>query len=315
VLIPTARHLNFGDVPVAVMVRNMEPLVIPFATSSIMDAVRNLGRRHVARRACDAAERVFAVSEYVRDFLTTRWHMSPSRIGLVYHGVDAPLATSKLEAPPSVASIGAQPFLFTAGSLRPARGLEDVIIAFSQLASPRRHRLVIAGEVTGSRAYLAKVRRLAGRSGIADEIIWAGQLSPGQMAWCYSRCAAFVMSSRVEACPNTALEAMAHGVTIVSTRNAPMPEFFGDAALYYPAGDASVLASRLAEALSQPDDRREAVAALARKRVSEFTWQRTAESTVQELRACIEHRVGDSVDTVSARADARRPASHPQSLS
>jgi glycosyltransferase involved in cell wall biosynthesis len=233
------------------MVRNMEPLTTPFSTSSIFDAARNLARRHEARRACRNAQRVFAVSGFVRDFLTTRWHVPPDRIGLVYHGVDAPLDASGLRPPKSLASLEGKPFVFTAGSIRPARGLEDVILAFSQLGPQRHsHRLIIAGAPTGSAAYAAKIRRLIATSGIADETVWAGHLTPAEMAWCYLQCSAFAMSSRVEACPNTALEALAHGAAIVSTRNAPMPEFFGDAVRYYEAGDASGLAKGLSEAIA-----------------------------------------------------------------
>src|SRR5688572_1051856 len=42
VFIPTARWMNFGDIPVTAMVRNMEPLVTPFGGNSMLEAGKNL---------------------------------------------------------------------------------------------------------------------------------------------------------------------------------------------------------------------------------------------------------------------------------
>jgi glycosyltransferase involved in cell wall biosynthesis len=131
------------------------------------------------------------------------------------------------------------------------------------------------------------MHRMAERLGISDAILWAGQLDEGAMAWAYDRCAAFVVTSRAEACPNVALEAMSHGALIVSTSQEPMPEFFADSAAYYRPEDAADLAARVADIPAETS----AVAALrrdgARARARGFVWSRTAEETVAQLRLAI----------------------------
>lgn len=89
------------------------------------------------------------------------------------------------------------------------------------------------------------------------------------------------MTSRVEACPNTALEALSYGCNTVSTKNSPMPEFFKETALYYQAGDIESFIVQVAKAIEGADStsRRDA----ARRRADEFSWQHTAESTMNEL--------------------------------
>ena len=68
-------------------------------------------------------------------------------------------------------------------------------------------RIAIAGKADRSAgAYETRMRRLAARLGVADAIVWAGHLAPEEMAWAYDHCAAFVVTSRAEACPNVALE-------------------------------------------------------------------------------------------------------------
>jgi glycosyltransferase involved in cell wall biosynthesis len=98
------------------------------------------------------------------------------------------------------------------------------------------------------------------------------------------------MTSRAEACPNIVLEALANGAIAVSTDHPPMPEFFGDAALYYRERNASHLAARLAQALSLSFNARGHLRDSARARAEQFTWEATARATVNELSRAIELR-------------------------
>ena len=137
VFVPTARHAEFGNIPVVTMVRNMEPLTVPFGGNTWAEGMKNVARAWEARRACRRAARVIAVSEHVRDFIVSRWQIDRDRVGTVYHGVDGP---GPADAVPDTVRPRT---LFTAGSIRPARGLEDVIRTLP-LMDPDV-RLLIAG--------------------------------------------------------------------------------------------------------------------------------------------------------------------------
>lgn len=280
--VPTARLPRGLGVPAVVMVRNMEPLVTPFGGNPLGEGLRNLARRWAAKRACRSASRVIAVSRFVRDFLVGRWGIPEGKVGLVYHGVEP--RVDEIE-PRALKERLARPFFFTAGSVRPARGLEDLVGALGRLApADRAWDLVIAGGVDpGQEGYRDRLEAAADAAGVKDRLVWAGRLSAGEMSWALGRCRGFVMTSRTEACPNTALEAMAAGVAVVSTDAAPMPEFFKDVAIYYRARDAASLAGALRAADGLDAGRREAVAAAARARAAEFTWEACAERTVEEL--------------------------------
>ena len=58
------------------------------------------------------------------------------------------------------------------------------------------------------------------------------------------------MTSRVEACPNIALEAMSHGAFCLAADNPPLPEFFQGAALYYRPRSGEALAHAITAALA-----------------------------------------------------------------
>lgn len=274
VFVPTARTADFGRVPVVTMVRNMEPLTVPFGGNPWTEGVKNLARAWEARRACTAARRVVAVSNYVRDFVVSRWRLDPQRVATVYHGVDVPAAP---DGAPGREALQ----LVTAGSIRPARGLEDVLRALPYLDPAVS--LVIAGRVDpGCAGYAARLRGLSDRLGVTRRVNFAGQLDQAAMARELARSRVFVMTSRAEACPNTALEAMSHGLPSVSIDRPPMPEFFEDAALYYPTGDAQALARQVQALLSDP-------AAMTRlseaglRRARAFDWNMTKDRTIAEL--------------------------------
>jgi glycosyltransferase involved in cell wall biosynthesis len=302
VFIPTARWLDCGPIPVAVMVRNMEPLVMPFAGESALEKLRNLARREAAHRCCKRADRVIAVSAFVSDFLQSRWRIPENKIAVVYHGVDPD--SDRIASRPPLLTLDETkfPFLFTAGSIRPARGVEDAIAALAILkkrGSPLR--LVIAGGATERRTYQNSMERLAAKLGVDGEIYWTGTLQSEAMTWCFRRCAAFLMTSRVEACPNTALEALAAGAVTISVQNPPMPEFFKSAALYYDAGSVEQLVAAIVRGLALSRDDREGLRNEARNRAAYFTWEKTAQRTIAELEFCRHsvicpqgHAVGES---------------------
>ena len=275
VFVPTARHAEFANLPVVTMVRNMEPLTVPFDGNTWAEGLKNVARAWEARRACRRAARVIAVSEHVRDFIVSRWQIDRDRVGIVYHGVDGP---GPAEAVPDTAR---PRILFTAGSIRPARGLEDVIRALP-LMDPEA-RLLIAGHAdSGCAGYAEHLRRLCGDLGVTSRVTFAGQLGPADMAEAFRQCAAFVMTSRAEACPNTALEAMSCGCAIVSVDRAPMPEFFGEAALYYPLADIRALAQQLRAVITSTAEH-DRLAGAARRRAADFTWEATRDRTIHEL--------------------------------
>ena len=285
IFVPVERHLKFKEIPVVNMFQNMEPFASAVDENSFLDKFRHWAHRLQGKRATKAADGVIAISKYVSDFLVTKWKIPKDRVSLVYHGIDVKEAEDGRK-PNIIPDSWNDKFIFSAGSICPARGLRDIIQAMKELSKQGGEpvRLVIAGE-TGQRMarYHKKLKDLAKKNNLLDKIFWAGQFSEKEMAWCYKNCTVFVMTSRVESFGIIAGEAMAHGCICISADNPCLPEIFNNAAIYYPPKDARSLARAIEYVLALDDNQRKIMSEKARRQAARFSWDFCAEKTVAEL--------------------------------
>ena len=93
--VPTARTVQCPGVPRVTMMRNMEPVTVPFTGNTVAESLRNMARAVAARRACRSADRVIAVSDFVARFLRDRWRISATSIATVPHGVEPSLPAER----------------------------------------------------------------------------------------------------------------------------------------------------------------------------------------------------------------------------
>lgn len=100
----------------------------------------------------------------------------------------------------------------------------------------------------------------------------------------YRSATLLVFPSRYEGFGLPALEALSAGCPAVLADTPALREVAGDAAAYFPAGDAQALAGVLRALLGDPA-RRGAMADAGRLRAARFTWRRTAELTAEAYRA------------------------------
>ena len=285
VFFPILRGIRSTGTPAVYMVQNMEPLTLPFGGNSCTVALKNLARRFVAKAACRRATRILAISHFVKDFLVKTWHINPGKIGMVYYGANERYTSFEGARPSAIPSNWQDGFLFTAGSIRPARGLEDLIRALAELAAAGIRLPLLIGGVAdpSSLSYEGRMRELTVNLGIQNQVVWTGYLTQREMAWCYSRASLFIMTSRVEAFGLIALEAMSHGQGFIAADNPCLPEIFRDSARYYVPGDSRSLAEAITAYQASSTEVQRDQRLRARAYAAKFTWDRTAEETVKEL--------------------------------
>jgi len=285
IFIPMERYLGFDGIPVVNMVQNMEPLALPFDNNPFSQKVKNFAQYILAKDAVCKSQRTIAVSRYVERFLIEKWNVPSDKIGLVYHGIEI-FGNGDFQRPALVPKSWTGEFLFTAGSIRPARGLEDLLWAMRHLHNKSQDisGLVIAGSTTsGIMKYQRQLEDGIQTQNLSSKVCWAGSLNEKEMIWCYRNCRMFVMTSRVESFGMIGGEAMSQGCICISADNPCLPELFGDAAIFYPSKDAKSLAEAIQAVLAWDDNQRKEASERAKNRAKEFSWDVCARKTVAEL--------------------------------
>lgn len=285
IFVPVERFFRFNEVPVVNMIQNMEPFVSNVDGNPVSERLRQCVQYIDGRRALKKAGGLIAISRFVSDFLEAQWEIPAEKIGLVYHGIDSERNIHSRK-PQDIPESWQNNFIFTAGSIRPARGLEDLLLAMKYLSSQgeKAVRLVIAGE-SGHRmaGYQKRLKDWAQENNLLDRICWTGNLNEKEMAWCYQNSSTFVMASRVESFGMIGGEAMAHGCICISADNPCLPELFENVAVYYPPKDEKTLADTIKTVLAWDDNQRTILSEKAKKRAAKFSWDVCAEKTVAVL--------------------------------
>jgi glycosyltransferase involved in cell wall biosynthesis len=285
IFIPVERYFYFKKIPVVNMVQNMEPLAGGDGGNPVFERVQHWFRAYLAKKGIRKADRVIAISNFVKEYLKDSCGVPDDKIGLIYYGMNNP-ENCRARRPSILPLDWEEDFIFTAGSIRPTRGLEDIFLAMHYLIKGKEElpSLVVAGEPNPNMAgYQNKLKKWVKQLGIADKVCWANHLDDSEMAWCYKNSKLFIMSSRVESFGQIALEAMSHGCPCISADNPCLPEIFKDAAMYYPPRDGQSLAKNIRSVLSWDTGQREEAASRSRNRANMFSWDVCVSKTVSEL--------------------------------
>lgn len=109
-------------------------------------------------------------------------------------------------------------------------------------------------------------------------ILFTGLLPDVQRDWLYGRATVYVFPSLREGFGLPPLEAMAHGLPVISSDASCMPEILGDAPVYVSARDVPAMASTIAATLADPD-LLERMRAAGLAQAATYSWRRMAEET------------------------------------
>lgn len=168
------------------------------------------------------------------------------------------------------------------GRLGDRKGTGDLVKAVAKLAPVFGNiRLVLGGD-----GDLASTRALAEQLGIGKHVETLGWIGGDRKLSLLERSTIFVLPSYNEGLPMGVLEAMAHGLPVVSTPVGGIPEAITDGVegfLVHP-GDVGALAERLERLLSDPALRCAMSGAARRKVKSTFSSERIAQQWVDLYR-------------------------------
>ena len=205
----------------------------------------------------------------------------PERVRLVYHGLDA----SELHTPSRSREAVNDLTIVSVGRTVEKKGYGDLLSALVRLKNDPRWTF----HHVGGGPLTAKLKRRAETAGIAERIHWHGSRERRFVFDLLGRADLFVLPSRIarsgdrDGLPNVLMEAQAHGVPVIGTRVAAIPELVSD-------GETGLLV--------EPRDPKGLAAAILRLMDDPALRARLGEAGEERVRGAFSHDPG--IDQVAA---------------
>jgi glycosyltransferase involved in cell wall biosynthesis len=169
-------------------------------------------------------------------------------------------------------------FILYVGLVEPRKNVPSLINAYKSLVDQGTNfNLVIVGRFGWM---FQEVFKQTEELGLEDRVLFTGYIPQEDLPIVYNLASLFVYPTWYEGFGFPALEAMACGTPVVTTRVSSLPEIVGDAGVLVPSGDRQALAAAMAEVLSD-STQYEQLRTKGLQRAAYFTWERTARETVK----------------------------------
>ncbi len=282
--VPDLIHVQYTSplncpVPIVVSVHDVSFLEHPeYFTRS-----RAFQLKLTVKRTVKRAARVITGSEFSRRSIARAYGLDPARITVIPNAASPffrPLhIDNALDAVRKRFQLPA-PYILCVGDLQPRKNQIGLVRAFTDLVRnmPQlRHRLVLAGKETW---FGPKVREAVRLSGVSDRIRLLGFVSDEELLHLYNACDIFVFPSLYEGFGLPVLEAMACGRAVACSNSSALPEVADGAAILFDTRSVTDISRAMGDLLTD-SELRIRMERLGQQRCASFSWQATAQKTVE----------------------------------
>jgi O-antigen biosynthesis alpha-1,2-mannosyltransferase len=218
-----------------------------------------------AREAAERSDLIIAVSKFTASQVEQLLNVERSRIRVIHHGV-----RPQTEHGAAIRQ-HADKLVLTVGAIQRRKNIGRLVKAFELL--PDDWRLALAGAPDGFGA--AEELRAVEESPARSRIDVLGYVSSTQLDSLYNRAAIFAFPSLDEGFGMPILEAIAHGVPVLTSNCSAMPEVAGGAALLV---DPMNIGDDLLR-LASDESLRENLTRLGLDRIKQCSWDSAIEKT------------------------------------
>lgn len=254
--------------------------------------IRAKGMRVLVPLAVRRSHRVIADSESTKRDLVELARIGAEQVDVVPLGFGAPrraepTAEDQLR---KRLDLGDRRLILSLSAKRPHKNLLRLIDALAAVAPDRRPLLLLPGYATW---HEAELRQRATDLGLTADVRFLDWVAAEELEGLWAIADAFVYPSLYEGFGLPVLEAMARGVPVACSDASSLPEVAGQAALLFDPRSEQQITAAIERVLGEPQLaqrlRREGLA-----RAAQFTWERTAQLTLQAYRRTIDGPTGTS---------------------
>lgn len=225
-----------------------------------------------------SADLVIFISNYAEAVIKVLARGALKKTVVVYHGINPYFRIVPGNELPRPTWVPEEGYLLYVSTLDVYKAQIEVIQAYAVLKTKRhtQEKLLLVGFENAW--YGKKVRNEVARLGLAKDVIVVGSIPYDQLPAVYQHAAINIYASETENCPNILLEALAAGRPIVSSNIQPMPEFGGDAVVYFDPSLPADLADAILAVIDNPV-RQAQLSLRAYERSQLYDWKKSAQLT------------------------------------
>ena len=285
IFVPVEKYFRYKNVPRVSMLLNMAPMADNYDRGTLLEKIKMELRFRQAGKAITTADGIIAPSGFVKDYIRKTWSVPENKITTIYFGAD--VFEPATDQPNQLKSLQPGGFFFSIGSAEKYRGYEDIIAALAQTGQKIKCAICTNAR-PAMRGYLNELKKAAQELNLENRLLWLQNATDREVQWLYQNARAFVMTSRVEAGPNTALECLTNGLPAVSANFPPHPEFFKNSSLYYnnPRELAGILDWLASDAATSEIEQ---LKNNVKIRAADFSWGKTAAETIAFFQQTLKH--------------------------
>lgn len=251
-----------------------------------LTTARRLYLRMFTALTCRRAKRIIAISQSTADDLTNLLDIPADKIDVTPLGYDAeqfhPYTQQEINAFRTQHDLPERFWLFV-GTLEPRKNLVTLLNAYAQLPENEQLPLILGG---GKGWMVDEIFATIERHGLSDRVSHIGFIPTADLPLWYNSAELFVYPSVFEGFGLPVLEAMACGTPVITSNVSSLPEVAGTAGLTLPPNDVSAWSDALSRAYHD-GSWRETTQIQGLARAKQFTWERTAQLTVESYRRAI----------------------------
>ena len=261
-------------IPLCVTLHSMEPLR-PWKADQLGSGY--LLSSWIEKTSVEAADRVIAVSNKMRDDILAHFEADPARVVVIHNGID-PDRFRRTDAREHLDRLGVKsPYVLFVGRITDQKGIFHLIEAAGHL--PAGVQVVVCASAPDTPEIEERLRRAVAA---LPNVLWINEMVKHEVVTqLYSHAAVFCCPSVYEPFGIINLEAMACETPVVASAVGGILEVVvdGETGILVPPAKPDALAAALTRLLNDPEARRR-MGQAGRKRVeAQFSWASVAERT------------------------------------
>lgn len=235
--------------------------------------LKYIGYKLTVSQAVNRSQAIIVPSKWVKSQLLQAYpHIQSQKIAITYEGIEPQLLSSV------VRQRNKSKKLLYIGSLYPHKNLPTVFDALQALQHEgEMYTLTI---VSARGVFQKQVAKEVKKRNLERFVTFTGFQTDQQLSLLSQSHLALIQPSRSEGFGLTGLEAMQLGLPVIAANNSAMPEIYEEAALYFSPDQPDKLAI-IIKKLSRDSQLRQHQVERGYQRITHFSWQKTAELTLQ----------------------------------